>query len=172
MNQNRIESYINLIQKLLSTPTERTAQILATHKELLDKGLLQTITMVAQQSAEKGNQEAQELLLTLAVQLSEKLEISITESISATATPLEYLKFLTQALQVTHESKNDPEIIYSILQQNLSKLDQGLTETLQIWGTSTLTEVKPEAAHNIAIDIVNFSNRIQEFTQGKKAQII
>ncbi|MEM9196616.1 MAG: hypothetical protein AAGD12_02075, partial [Pseudomonadota bacterium] len=63
MNQNHIQSYINLIQKLLSTPTEKTAQILASNQELLDKGLLQTITMVAQKSGEKGNQEVKEILL-------------------------------------------------------------------------------------------------------------
>lgn len=169
MNQNRIQTYINLIQKLLNSPTERTDKILATNQELLDKGLLQTIIMMAQTSAEKGNQEAQELLLTLAVQLSEKLEISITENTSATATPLEYLTFLTQVLQATHESKNDPEIIYPILQENLSKLDRGLAETLETWAISTLVEIKPEEAHSIAADIVNFSNQIQEFTLGDKA---
>ncbi len=169
MNQNRIQSYINLIQKLLSTPTEKIAQILTSNQELLDKGLLQTIIMVAQTSGEKGNQEVKEILLTLAVQLSEKLEISITENTSATATPLEYLEFLTQVLQATHESKNNPQIIHPILQENLNKLDQGLVETLQTWATSTLKEIKLEEAHSIAVDIVNFSNHIQEFPLGNKA---
>ena len=169
MNQNRLQTYINIIQQLLTTPTEKTHQILAANQELLDAGLLQTITMVAQTSAENGNQEANEFLLTLAVQLSEKLEVSITENISATATPLEYLKFLIQILQATHESKSDPKIIDPILQNNLTKLDRGLAETLQAWATSTLVEVKPEEAHSIAADIVNFSNRIQEFPLGNKA---
>ncbi len=169
MNQNRIQTYINLIQKLLSTPPERIDQILVSNQELLDKGLLQTITMVAQTSGEKGNQEAKETLLTLAVQISEKLEISITENISATATPLEYLTFLIKVLQATQESKNNPQIINPILQENLNKLDQGLAETLQTWATSTLKERKPEEAHSIALDIVNFSNQIQEFPLGNKA---
>ncbi|NET78325.1 MULTISPECIES: CHAT domain-containing protein [Okeania] len=169
MNQNRIQAYINLIQQLLNSPTERKDKILATNQKLLDKGLLQTIIMMAQTSAEKGNEEAQELLLTFAVELSEKLDISITENTSATATPLEYLEFLTQVLQATHESKNNPQIIHPILQENLNKLDQGLVETLQTWATSTLVEIKPEEAHSIAADIVNFSNQIQEFTLGDKA---
>ncbi|MGD1809453.1 CHAT domain-containing protein [Dapis sp. BLCC M126] len=169
MNQNRIQTYINLIQKLLSTPTEKTAQILASNQELLDKGLLQTITIVAQKSGEKGNQKVKEILLTLAVQLSEKLEISITENTSATATPLEYLEFLTLILQATHESKNNPQIIHPILQENLNKLDQGLVETLETWATSTLKEIKPEEADQIALDIVNFSNQVQDFSFGNKA---
>ncbi|MEM1172451.1 MAG: CHAT domain-containing tetratricopeptide repeat protein [Cyanobacteria bacterium P01_H01_bin.35] len=169
MNQNRIQTYIKLIQKLLSTPTEKTSQILASNQDLLDKGLLQTIIMVAQKSGEKGNQEVKEILLTLAVQLSEKLEISITENTSATATPLEYLEFLTQVLQATHESKNNPQILHTILQENLNKLDQGLAETLETWATSTLKEIKSEEAHQIAVDIVNFSNQIQDFSLGNKA---
>ncbi len=169
INQQRIQTYINIIQELLITPTEKTHQILAANQELLDAGLLQTIIMVAQTSAENGNQEANEFLLTLAVQLSEKLEVSITENISATAPPIEYLKFLIQILQATHESKNDPKIINSILEENLNKLDSSLAETLQAWGTSILVQVKPEAAHSIAADIINFSNRIQEFTLGNKA---
>ncbi|MGB3511346.1 MAG: tetratricopeptide repeat protein, partial [Microcoleaceae cyanobacterium] len=169
INQHRIQTYINLIQQLLTTPTEKTHQILAANQELLDAGLLQTIIMVAQTSAKNGNQEANEFLLTLAVELSEKLEVSITENISETATPLEYLKFLIQILQATHESKGDPKIINPILQENVTKLDRGLAETLQSWANSTLKEVKPQEAHSIAADIVNLSNHIQEFSQGNKA---
>ncbi|MGK7921758.1 MAG: CHAT domain-containing protein [Trichodesmium sp.] len=168
MNQNPVHTYINLIQKLLSTPPEKIEQILASNQELLDKKLLQTIIMMAQTSGEKGNQEVQEILLTLAIQLSEKLEISITENTSAT-TPLEYLKFLIKVLQTTQQSKKNPQIIHPILAENINKLDQGLVENLETWATSTLKEIKPEKAESIARDIVNFSNQIQEFQLGDKA---
>ncbi|MEB3340885.1 CHAT domain-containing protein [Okeania sp.] len=169
MNPNRIQNYINLIQEILSAPTEKTSQILASNPELLDQGLLQTIIMVAQKSGEKGNQEIQEILLTLAVQLSGKFEISITENSSPTITPLEYLEFLNQVLEATHQSQNNPQIIHHILEKNLNKLDQGLIETLEIWGTSILKETTLEEADKIAVDIVNLSNQIQEFSFGNRA---
>ncbi len=51
-----------------------------------------------------------------------------------------------------------------LLRTNLDKLDDKFAQVLQNWATATLSNLKLEEAYNVAADINNFSNLIQEFS--------
>jgi tetratricopeptide (TPR) repeat protein/CHAT domain-containing protein len=73
MDENRINAYYQLIQKLLQCPSEKEQQILNAHFDLFDPGLLATIAIVAQQFYANGNQNDYNFLTNLALQLGEWL---------------------------------------------------------------------------------------------------
>jgi tetratricopeptide (TPR) repeat protein len=73
MDENRIEAYYQLIQKLLECSSGEDLQILNAHSELLDPGLLQTIIVVAKQLDDNGNLDVVNFLINLALQLGKFL---------------------------------------------------------------------------------------------------
>lgn len=77
-----------------------------------------------------------------------------------------YLDFLLEVLQVTHDSNGNSQAISSLLQTNLNKLDDKLIQVWRSWALDTLFRVDAEKAHAMAVDIVNFSNLIQDFSLG------
>ena len=79
------------------------------------------------------------------------------------------LDFLIQVLRVTGESNGESKIIYPLLQQNLDKLDNNFADILRNWTTAKFSEVEADVAEYIAIDILNFSRLIRQFTMGDKA---
>lgn len=86
-------------------------------------------------------------------------------------TPEEYSlfwKFLFWMWAIA-ESQGNPQIVYSILQANLDKLDDGFVSTLQVWTTETLSKVEPIQAKAIFSCFVNFGSFILQFPLGNKA---
>jgi len=77
-----------------------------------------------------------------------------------------YYKFLMEALQITKDSKRDPQRVYPLLQENLDKLDNNLAKELRTWATTRLVSVDQETGRSIAGTISNFSNSIQDFPLG------
>ncbi len=77
-----------------------------------------------------------------------------------------YFKFLMEALQITQDSKGDPQLVYPLLQENLDKLDNNLAKELRTWATTRLVSVNQETGRSIAGTISNFSNSIQDFPLG------
>jgi tetratricopeptide (TPR) repeat protein len=60
-------------------------------------------------------------------------------------------------------------VIYPFWVQNLDKLDDNLAQILDSRVRETLTPVRPEQGYSITIDIVKFSNLIQQFSLGNIA---
>ncbi len=79
------------------------------------------------------------------------------------------LDFLLNVLQVVADSKGDAKVVYSLLQQNLDKLDENLADILRTWATAKFKEVSTETAAYIARSIVLFSSLILEFPLGQHA---
>ncbi|NER27165.1 MAG: tetratricopeptide repeat protein [Symploca sp. SIO1C4] len=79
------------------------------------------------------------------------------------------LNFLMDVLKATYKSNGKAEVVYPLLQANLDQLDDNLALLLRDWARATLAEVEPKLTRSIAVDIVNFSNRIQEFPLGSRA---
>ena len=77
-----------------------------------------------------------------------------------------YFKFLMEALQITQDSKGDPQLVYPLLQENLDKLDNNLTKELRAWAATRLVSVNHETGRSIANTISNFSNSILDFPLG------
>ncbi|QDL11571.1 hypothetical protein DP114_30015 [Brasilonema sennae CENA114] len=81
----------------------------------------------------------------------------------------EYFQFLEEVLRVTAESEGDAQVVYPLLVENTQYLNLNLAEVLRRWMTNKLAEVETDEAQSFAVDIFNFSNRIQEFPLGDKA---
>ncbi len=80
----------------------------------------------------------------------------------------DYINFLMETLQKISENPN-PQVIYPFWAQNLDKLDDNLARILDSWARETLTQVTPEQAHAMAVDIGNFSSLIRQFSLGNIA---
>ncbi|NEO24526.1 tetratricopeptide repeat protein, partial [Moorena sp. SIO4A5] len=160
MDEERLQDYRNLIQELLSCPSGKELEILKSHWDLVDGGLVQVIQQEAELLLEKGNNNAAEYLTNVAGQLTEALRLSSIDS---------QLNLLMEVLQATGKSNGNPQVVYPLLQANLDQLDDNLALLLRAWATAKLAEVEPELAQGIAEIIVNFSNLIAQFPQGSRA---
>ncbi|MEQ8998630.1 MAG: CHAT domain-containing tetratricopeptide repeat protein [Coleofasciculus sp. B1-GNL1-01] len=164
MDEQRQHAYLTLITALLTCPNSEEGQILQDNAELVDAGLVETMAQVAEALAERGDENAAQFLIGMANQLGEFLGLS-----DSTATPEAQLRFLLEVLQATSDSRGNPQVVYPLLQQNLHLLDDNFARILYNWATAKLAEVKPAQARSIAVDIVGFSNLIQDFPLGSQA---
>jgi CHAT domain-containing protein/TPR repeat protein len=77
-----------------------------------------------------------------------------------------YLDFLLEVLQATLDSNGEAQVVYSLLQANLDKLDDNLTQVLHRWTTNILPTVALDTAEDIAVALISFGSLICEFPQG------
>ncbi|MFW6358447.1 MAG: hypothetical protein ACOC0N_04435 [Chroococcales cyanobacterium] len=71
---DRTEAYIQLIDAMLSCPTgEDAAQLLNANRELIDVGLVQTLTQMSISLNQKGDQNGADLLRQIATHLAEAI---------------------------------------------------------------------------------------------------
>ncbi|MEH2306910.1 tetratricopeptide repeat protein, partial [Nostoc sp.] len=164
MNEQRLHAYNQLIQTLLNCPSGEKPEILAANKELLDADFVQVVVAAAEHFAQQGEENTAEQLRNLATYLTTPETTPITQEDIET-----YGQFLIEILQATADSNGDAEVIYPLLAANTDKLNHISAELLRHWATNTLAEAETDAAANIAADIVNFSNLIQQFPLGSKA---
>ena len=66
MKEQRLESYINLINGLLSCSSGEEPQILNANPDLVDAGLVQTMVQIAEVLEEKGDRNAADFLIDIA----------------------------------------------------------------------------------------------------------
>ena len=158
MDEQRLAAYLELIQALLECHNGEEDDILNANRELVDADFVQVMEAVAADMAAEGNSNAAWL---------QNLAAQLVYHVSNTATPEEYLSFLSEVLQAAMESDGNPEVLYPILQQNLHKLDLSFAQTLQTWATSTFTKITSEQVALIARVIVDFGNLIQQFSLGR-----
>ncbi len=174
MNEQRQQAYLNLIHSLLNSLSSEEAQILSANYDLLDVGFLQamdTVTEVfSQRKSEKAAARANRLI-NLSNQIAQALKIpQSTETEGETEKLDAYVEFLQQVLQATVESNFDVQVVYSLLTNNIDKLDEVLAERLRQWRTNRITEVATdEEKYLLAISIFVFSDLIAQFPLGNKA---
>ncbi|MDB9314378.1 tetratricopeptide repeat protein, partial [Spirulina sp. CS-785/01] len=171
MNEQRIQAYLSLIQDLFSCPGGEEGQVLQNHQELIDEGFVLVCGQVAEQLQGEGRENEAAFLLNVAQQVANYLQSAEGEGreTQAEGTPEEYLRFLGEVLQATSDSNGDPSVVYPLLQQNTDKLDETFAQILQAWASHTFSEIEENRAFNIAADIVNFANLIQQFPLGRRA---
>jgi CHAT domain-containing protein len=181
MDEKRQQEYLELIKKLLSCSTdEEINQILLENKNLLDVGFSQTVETEVEKALNKGDERTAGRLRTLANARDKALDLPSSvpkpSPIVNVEHNLEFLnkaefqpygQFLVKVLQVIDESEGDTQVVYPLLEANLDKLDANLAEILRRWATSIFD--KAEEAESIGFAIGNFSNLIQQFPLGNKA---
>lgn len=80
-----------------------------------------------------------------------------------------YIRFLEKVLQATNCSNINPQIVYPLLKKNLDKLDDDFTDILRNWAKTKFSQELLSPVNDIATDIVNFSNLIQDFSSDDQA---
>ncbi|NEO62245.1 MAG: tetratricopeptide repeat protein, partial [Moorea sp. SIO4G2] len=170
MDEKRLQAYVSLIQTLLSCPSGEEPEILNSHQDLVDGGLVQMMQQVAEWLAKEGNKDNAEFLTNVAGQLAKTLGLSSTSPTSSQLpTADSQFNFLREVLRATAKSNGNPQVVYPLLQTNLDHIDDNLALLLRDWAKAKLTEVEPKQAQSIAAEIVNFSNLIQQFPLGSRA---
>jgi len=81
----------------------------------------------------------------------------------------DYLKVINAVLKATEDSRDNPQIVYPLLQAHLALLDDNFAVVLRNWATATLLEMELEQAKHTAINIGNFSVLISDFPLGEWA---
>ncbi|MBD2015203.1 CHAT domain-containing protein [Microcoleus sp. FACHB-53] len=81
----------------------------------------------------------------------------------------DYLKLINAVLKATEDSKDNPQVVYALLQAHLDLLDDNFAVVLRNWATATLLEMELEQAKHTAINIGNFSVLISDFPLGEWA---
>jgi tetratricopeptide (TPR) repeat protein len=79
------------------------------------------------------------------------------------------LEFLLKLLRSINENNRNPDIIYSLLRQNLDLLDFDMIEVMKIWVADKFTEIDQDSQGLIASCVFNFGDLIQQFPLGNKA---
>ncbi|MEG4242904.1 tetratricopeptide repeat protein [Microcoleus sp. Pol10_D6] len=172
MDENRTQAYINLIESLLSCPSDEKSQILKANWELLDLGFLQVCEGVAARLAEEGEDNIANFLRSLASQLGGLLGLtSAGGNDVANNSPEDYVVFLKLLLQTELDNfGGDSRHIYGVLQANLDKLNLNFIPVIKQTMVKILVRIdNPEKAEEIAALIGNIAVRIQEFPIGSRA---
>ena len=142
MDENRLQADLKLIQALLDCPSGEKAQILATNRNIVDAGLVES----------KKNTNAANLLIK-----ASRLDSQF--------------RFFIQVLEATRYRYKSPQKLYQLLQANLELLDDDFIIIMRCWATVKLAEVEPQQAQEIAANISNFSNLMQRFALGKQTNM-
>jgi tetratricopeptide (TPR) repeat protein len=88
--------------------------------------------------------------------------------LSAAGTPETHRSFLVEVLQAIAESEGNPQLPYSLLQQNTDKLNKNFCFVLYGLRSSLLNNAEPETAETLAATLVIFGDLILELPEGKK----
>ena len=137
MNEQRTQTYLNLINQLLSCNDGDEPRILQENQELLDQGLVTELLKVADNLRLQSDLNNANQLMNIAGNLLQSY------SSSSIKTETNYLNFLIETLQKISENPN-PQVIYPFWAQNLDKLDDNLIYIFDSWAKQTLSSAKAE----------------------------
>lgn len=73
MTQQRQDLYMNLIDQLLRCPNGQEPEVLDSHSDLIDAGLVETMTQVAAYFAHHDNPDGAKFLIYVARELAKEL---------------------------------------------------------------------------------------------------
>jgi hypothetical protein len=170
MDETRAQSYLQLIQTLLTCPNGEHNQILNANLELVDAELVEMMVIVAVQlSKNKLENEANSLFQT-ATQIANFLGMNDDgdRDSSESEDSQEYALFIERLLSAEHHSKNNIKVIYPILTASQYLLNARFAEILQELVQKLIAE-NPEAIKSVIVDIVNLSVHISNFPLGSRA---
>jgi len=165
MDDRRLEAYLNLMRSLLNCPSGEENQILQANSELVDAGLVQVMLEEANNLRIDNNLDDANSLMTLAGHLMGTYGNTMPDKSS----PSTYLEFLKEVLQVTADSKGEPNVIYPLLRDNLNLVNDNFAVALQNWVRETLPKLDEKKQIYMIRVIGSFSNAIQQFSLGSRA---
>jgi CHAT domain-containing protein len=163
------DAYLELVRALLECEGGTEADILAVHPELVDEGLVMALLGVARAMGAENDPERTstiEWLTGFAAQLTQTLGLD-TESNSGDTES--QLKFLMTIFQAIAESSGNPQVIYPLLRDNLTLLDESLIPMLKAWHQTTSADVDVDGKQFLAAVLNTFANLIAQFPLGSRS---
>jgi CHAT domain-containing protein/tetratricopeptide (TPR) repeat protein len=150
MDENRLQSYLNLIQSLLTCPSGQEMELLQEHSELIDSDLIEVMQQVASQMAADGQPNAG-FLQQLAQQISQALAAGAqggnAEGNSA------YVPLIQQLLSCPSGEEAQ------ILQDNSQLLDAGFLQACE----AVAATLAQQGNENNANFLRNLASQVAEF---------
>ncbi|MDJ0675006.1 MAG: tetratricopeptide repeat protein [Calothrix sp. MO_167.B42] len=180
MNEERLHSYLDLIQKLLNCQSSEESNILLAHQDLLDADFYELVATATKEAADDGNEDTKNWLLNLQDKLNHflktqdkvKIEVEVEKHIEDPENILQgletHLEFLLEIIQTIAQTNSDSQAVYALLNQNGDKLDKNLISVLSYWFITTIEDIENDEAEYIAALVVEFSNLIKLFTIAEK----
>ncbi|WP_228050081.1 CHAT domain-containing tetratricopeptide repeat protein [Tychonema sp. LEGE 06208] len=161
MDEQRRKTDVNMLQALLENPVDSGIDlILKTNSKSIDFGFVQTLYL-----------EVPALTPDSLLKAAKFFQRAIAPLESANGNPqtgVAYLIFLAEALQAVAGS-SDSHHLYSLLRNNLDKLDHNFAELLRCWALLVLPAANQSETRRMAALIGNLSNKIGRFPLGTKA---
>ncbi|OBQ15992.1 CHAT domain-containing tetratricopeptide repeat protein [Anabaena sp. AL93] len=162
MDEARLQTYINLIEKFLACADgEEPNNVLQANQELIDPEFLQEMENYATWLEQQGNNDHAAWLRNMAQWLGQYLNPQ-AGSIE------EYQGFLLEVLEAEYES-NDPAVVYPILQRGQHLLDDTFAQLLQQYSRNVFSQEKAKEVAGIAGVIQNLCIHIIQFPLGSRA---
>jgi CHAT domain-containing protein len=151
MDENRVRSYLNLIQSLLTCPSGEEMELLQQHSDLIDSDLIEVMQQVASRMAADGEQNAAGFLQQLAAQISQDLAAGAQ---GGNAEPNSaYLPLIQQLLNCPSGEESQ------ILQDNSQLLDAGFLQACE----AVAAILAQQGEENNAIFLRNLASQVAEF---------
>ena len=167
MDKARQQEYIELVQALLECEGGTETDILQTHSDLVDAGLVMTLRGVAQMMMKQNDPEREstiEWLTNFANQLAQGLGLEPDANSDETES---HFKFLMSVFRAIAESSGNPQVVYPLFRDNLPLLNEELIPMLKTWHQAKFAEID-EDGRQITTLTSEFANLIQQFPLGSR----
>uniref|UniRef100_UPI0011149FB1 tetratricopeptide repeat protein n=1 Tax=Geitlerinema sp. PCC 9228 TaxID=111611 RepID=UPI0011149FB1 len=160
-DEQRLQEYLQLIQKLIECPSGQEPEILEANQHLLDVGLIQAMEQAADVFSREGSEQIASYLQQMAGELKQVLGNS-----DQTAACNDYNQFLGTLFQRIRSG--DLQQVRDLLTANQHLLDLQFAQAMTALADNLIEEYPEEKDYIIAY-VGNLSIQIQEFPLGNAA---
>ena len=160
MDEQRFQAYVALIEQLLNCPQGQEGELLQTHSDLLDAGLLAVMGQYADWLESQGSGNAQ-WLRGFAARLAETIGLQQAAPQGTGAAR----QFLLETLQLVWDKQGNPQQIYPVWAQQQTRFNVELLAVLPSVAAQLL-QGEAERRAFIASVLGEFGNLMQQFPLG------
>lgn len=161
MNEQRQKAYLRLIDQLLVSTPDVAETILRENSHLIDAGLIQKLEQEAEILKKRGYCNQADSLMNTATNLINLMQALAEQSACLT--------LIEQILFAVRHTGHNQQTLYLLLRDNLDKLNNNFVISLKLW-TNSISQKLDFNAHELAEDILLFSNFLVGFPLGVRAE--
>ncbi len=162
MDEQRMQTYVGLIEQLLGCPQGEEAELLQANAELVDAGLVVVLEQIADGLESQGNGNAL-WMRQLAAQLAQALELG--EGTLSSSASKDVMGFGTEIVQLIDQARGDRAQVYEFFRVNIGRLDEALLRALPDLFAMMIQQNEPSV---IALAFGAFGGLIQQFPFGSR----
>lgn len=163
MESRRINAYLDLIEKLLKSPSEDALGLLKANQDLLGSEFVKSCFIVSQDLDQQGLRKQAAWLRQIATQLTPSTQSRNHDSNDA---ELAFLLQLLQLQQDVLQGDSDPSAVHSLIRTRLSCVNPNLGQLLRQWFYDAI--LTSDLLHKLAIARLTgaLGNSLLQFTHG------